>query len=256
MKKTALRAGMRSLFTEDFTALDIAEPLLSLDGDKPMAVALEVMESHEVRVVGVRAAGEIVGYLTREDAGAGSCREEMHAFDAASVLAQTTPLQEVLEALDVSPLCFVRILGSPMGAIVREDVQKPPVRMWLFGLIAIMEMNLTRRLEERYPEASWREVLSPGRFDKALAILAERSRRNQLVRLSDCLQFTDKAQILIKDPEVLRDAGFSSKKEAQRAIKDLESLRNNLAHTQDILSYDWETILRLSRSLDRIITRI
>jgi len=28
-----------------------------------------------------------------------------------------------------------------------EDIQKPPVRTWLFGLIAITEMNLGRRLD-------------------------------------------------------------------------------------------------------------
>jgi len=256
MRKRALRARMQKLFMEDFTARDIAEPLLSLDGSNPVAEALELMHDQDIRAVGVRVAGEIAGYLTREDSGEGACQDRMHTFDSASVLAEATPLREVLEALDTSVICFVSILGGPAAVIVREDIQKPPVRMWLFGLIAIMEMNLGRQLEERYPEASWREVLSPGRFDKALELLAERSRRNQLVRLSDCLQFTDKAQILIKDPEVLQQAGFPSKKEAQRAIKDLQSLRNNLAHGQDILSYDWETILELSRRLDRIISRI
>ena len=74
--------------------------------------------------------------------------------------------------------------------------------------------------------------------------------------MSDCLQFTDKAQILIKDPEVLHEAGFSSKKEALRAIKDLQSLRNNLAHAQDILTYDWEIIVTISKRLDKVMTRI
>jgi hypothetical protein len=256
MGKRALRARMQKLFMEDFTARDIAEPLLSLDGGRSVAEAFEIMHDRDVRVVGVRVAGELAGFLTREDSAGGFCRDGMHAFDTATVLAEATPLREVLEALDLSTLCFVNILGSPAAVVVREDIQKPPVRMWLFGLIAIMEMNLGRQLEERYPEASWREVLSPGRFDKALELLAERSRRNQLVRLSDCLQFTDKAQILIKDPEVLQEAGFSSIKEAKRAIKDLQSLRNNLAHGQDILSYDWEVILELSRRLDRIISSI
>jgi hypothetical protein len=256
MGKQALRARMKKLFMEDFTARDIAEPLLSLDGDKPARDALSLIRDREVRAVGIRVDGQVAGYVTEEDSGEGACRDRMHEFESACVIAEATPLQKVLEALDTSPLCFVNILGSPVALVVREDVQKPPVRMWLFGLIAIVEMNLTRQLEERYPEASWREVISPGRFEKALELLAERSRRNQLVRLSDCLQFTDKAQILIKDPEVLRNAGFSSKKEAQRAIQDLQSLRNNLAHGQDILSYDWDTILELSRRLDRIITRI
>jgi hypothetical protein len=33
----------------------------------------------------------------------------------------------------------------------------------------------------------------------------------------------------------------------------LESLRNNLAHSQDIISCDWETIVRLCRDMERVI---
>ena len=99
MRKRALRARMQKLFMEDFTARDIAEPLLSLDGDNPVAAALELMDDQDVRAVGVRVDGEIAGYLTRENLGERTCREQMFAFDSASLLAEATPLREVLEAL-------------------------------------------------------------------------------------------------------------------------------------------------------------
>ena len=53
-----------------------------------------------------------------------------------------------------------------------------------------------------------------------------------------------------------QDFGFESKTAAKRALWDLLSLRNNLAHTHDIVKYDWDTILRLSQRIDRIVTRI
>jgi hypothetical protein len=34
---------------------------------------------------------------------------------------------------------------------------------------------------------------------------------------------------------------------AKRAVKDLEALRNNLAHGQDITQHDWPPIVRLAR---------
>ena len=39
----------------------------------------------------------------------------------------------------------------------------------------------------------------------------------------------------------------------EEAIKALESLRNNLAHSQDILACDWETIVVLCRDLEGVI---
>ena len=42
-------------------------------------------------------------------------------------------------------------------------------------------------------------------------------------------------------------AGFGSVAAAKKVIKDLESLRNNLAHGQDVTSHDWPQIFRLAR---------
>ena len=42
-------------------------------------------------------------------------------------------------------------------------------------------------------------------------------------------------------------AGFGSASAAKKVIKDLEALRNNLAHGQDVTSHDWPMIHRLAR---------
>ena len=72
----------------------------------------------------------------------------------------------------------------------------------------------------------------------------------------DCLHFADKARILIQNPAIREDMGFASKREAEQAIRAFESLRNNLAHAHDIVTYDWDMIVEVSRRLDRIISRI
>ena len=95
--------------------------------------------------------------------------------------------------------------------------------------------------------------MSNQRFEKAFAHQAERQRRTQDPRLLDCLQFSDKAQIVVRD-EVLRDQiGFASRRRGDEVIKNLEKLRNNLAHAQDIVSLDWQTIVSLSENLETVI---
>ena len=43
--------------------------------------------------------------------------------------------------------------------------------------------------------------------------------------------------------------GFETGKQAKKIIKELESLRNHLAHSQDIVAYDWAQIARLVNRL-------
>ena len=128
--------------------------------------------------------------------------------------------------------------------------------MWLFGMITIIEMLMARTIETQYPEGIWQQELSEGRLKKAMEIFEERKRRNQVAKLIDCLQLSDKAYILMKDPVLREDAGFESKRAAKTAMKGLDSLRNNLAHAQDLLTYNWAAILEMSNSLEKVMTRI
>jgi hypothetical protein len=78
----------------------------------------------------------------------------------------------------------------------------------------------------------------------------ERRRRGQECQLLDCVQFSDVAQILLDEPQALRAFGFESKAAAKRVIKEFESLRNNLAHAQDIITYDWAQIARMAQTIE------
>ncbi len=157
--------------------------------------------------------------------------------------------------MDGSPYCFVRAGGEVRYIVGRMDIQKPPVRMWLFGMVTIIEMFLSRIITDAYPEDGWREMVSKTRLKRAERLMQERSRRGGAVSLLDCLQLSDKASIVLKDPELFAMLGFDSKRSARRAVREFESLRNNLAHSHD-LSLNWDMILEISRDMDAIVARI
>jgi hypothetical protein len=247
---------MEKLFTEGFTARDIAEPLLSFDADKPAKHVREFMKDNNLGVVGVRNDGIVTGYLEPEDLADGNCGDYEHQYDEGTVLNQASSYRDVINCLDKSKYCFVSVLGNVGGVITRNDIQKPPVRMWLFGMITILEMFISRMLKTKYQDSSWQAEVSANRLKKAQNLYDERSRRNQHVELLDCLQLVDKAQILMKDPDIRADGGFESRRAAEKSIRDFESLRNNLAHTNDIVTYDWDVIVMVSQRLDKIMTRI
>ncbi len=244
------------LFTESFRSQDIARPLLSFDGDKPAAAVRQVLEERNVQVAGLREGGTVVGYVTREGLGDGLCREAVRAFEEEAVVGDNDSLAEVVRKLQEHPYVFVRIFGDVGGVVTMQEMRRPPMRMWLFGLITLFEMDFGHIIRARFEGDGWQEYVSPGRLAKAHELLHERQRRGERGELLDCLQFSDKGQILVRDPVLREQLGFVSAAQGKQNLKDLESLRNNLAHSQDIVAHNWETIVRLVANMEMLITRL
>jgi hypothetical protein len=165
-----------------------------------------------------------------------------------------TDLKDVVSVLTRHAFCFLTMWGQVVGVISRGEIQKPVVRMWLFGMITLIEMKVTDRIERRWPDESWRLYVSEGRIQKAEALQGERLRRNDACRLLDCLQFSEKFQLLLEDKDYLSELGFVSKAEGRRAIKRLELLRNHLAHSQDIVSQDWPLIATITQKIESLVS--
>jgi hypothetical protein len=246
--------NLRRVFAEGFTARDISEPLVSFDSSPSATEVLSLMQAEDFDVVGVRRNGITVGYVDRTDIDVGVCGQSIRAFDDAVVISDVAPLADVVFGLHRSPRLFVRILGTVSGIISNDDLQKPPVRMWLFGMITLIETRMSNLVERFCEGESWRQFLSDNRLQKAETLLEEHLRRNQSLRLVDCLQFSDKGQIIARNEAIRSLTRFTSRRQVEQTCRAMESLRNNLAHSQDILSSDWDTIVTFSADIDGIIS--
>lgn len=272
----------RKTFLSSFAVSDIVDPLPSFDATTPASQVRAVLEAIGRNVAGVRDSGFVARYVTMDDlcedtdggdASGGSedargvnggdedargevaCGERARAFDELMILPGSALLPDVVHALNEHDYVFVLLLGQVGGILHRADLEDPPVRMWLFGLLTSLEQRFAELIDERFTDDSWQQCLSPARLEKAQLLLAERNRRRQGGTLIGCLQFADKAQIMVRD-ETLRNAfGFASRKRAEETIKGLERLRNNLAHAQHISVSDWEMIVRIVENLDAVVER-
>ncbi|HHJ17699.1 MAG TPA: bifunctional (p)ppGpp synthetase/guanosine-3',5'-bis(diphosphate) 3'-pyrophosphohydrolase [Gammaproteobacteria bacterium] len=243
----------KRMFMELFTARDIAEGLLSFDSGYDREAVRKALTHHRQEVASVRVKGTVQGYLRLSDVSeAGEGNDTFRNFTVDQVLPGSAPLADVIHVLTRHDYCFITVLGDIAGVICRDDINKPMVRMWLFGIVTMIEMGMVQLIEERFPDESWQGVISEGRLGKAQDIQAERQRRNQYCSLIDCLQLSDKAQILINDELSLAQLGFDSKATAKRGVRELESLRNHLAHAQDIVMHDWAQIARMTRRMEEI----
>jgi hypothetical protein len=211
------------------------------------------MDERRYELAGVRREGLVVGYIQRQDVETGVCGDYERDFSRAIVVPDSTNLPMAVILLSETPRIFITTFGRVGGICTRSDLQKPPVRMWLFGMVTIIEMGLMQAIESDLPDQAWRRYVSDARLEKADALLAERQRRNQDLNLLDCLQFSDKGQIVLRDEGLRKKFGFESRRKGEETIKRLEALRNNLAHSQDIVNADWETIVSLTENMDAVL---
>ncbi|MHC4992290.1 MAG: hypothetical protein ACYTGC_15055 [Planctomycetota bacterium] len=246
---------VRRFLQTGFTSRDIAEALISFDEDRSGDAVREQMITKDFDVVGVRRNGFVVGYVHQDDLDEGNCSEKLRYFGTDEIVDADTPLRRLVLMLDERERVFVRLLGPVGGIVTRADLQKPPVRMWLFGLVTIIEHAFGEMIKSDYPDDAWRDQLSQGRLELAERFQAERKRRNQSLDLLSCLQFADKAHIVLKDPETRDRLGIPSRSAAKEAIRNVEQLRNLLAHSHD-LSECWEIIVRLSSRFDDLLDRL
>lgn len=210
------------------TVAHIAEHLASFDRSAPHSEVVEYLEENRFDVVGIRVRGVIEGYATAHEA--------FVPFDAGKYphIRSSEPLSSAIEKLKGPSLVFVETLGKVYGIITRADIEKQPVRLWLFGLISLLEMKLTALIELWYPDSKWKDKLSDERLAKVEQLHQERVKRNIDTHEIDCLQLGDKKKLLGKhgrfDQMGMKKVVFAN------LMEKIEKLRNQLAHSGKVQS--------------------
>ena len=236
---------MAEQFRQTFIARQITRALPSVDCPQEESTRA-IMEHHRLPVVGVREQGLVRSYVARE------APLHIRPILPEQTVADSASFAEVILVLNTFDCCFVTLFNTIAGIIVKDDIQHPYMRMWLFGIVTMVEMETGPLIERFWPDGAWQSQISEGRLAKAQLLLAERERRNQPSTLLACLQFADKLQILLENESFFRQFGFPSKKAARAICKDIESLRNNLAHAQDIVSHDFAQVARIAQRIESL----
>ena len=185
----------------------------------------------------------------REDLHGKHSGDHMRLFRPGQTISADSSLIDVIHILTLQRYGFITVLGEVAGYFSRNDINKPVVRMWLFGIITFIEMEVLKIIIKHFPDDSWKSAITDKRLELASKLQQERERRGQQSTLLDCLQFSDKAKILISKQETMEEIGLGSRSSAKKVIKEIESLRNNLSHAQDIVTYDWAQIVRITQRL-------
>jgi len=226
----------------DAPAVDVARELTKLD--------------YDIAGVVQRDSSRVVGWLDRNDVSDGPCELSLRKIEPDHVLSDSTPLTSALHVLAFQPWAFVVAGHGVTGIITRSDLQKPPVRAVIFGLLSLMEIHLDFWIQHHCPNDSWREFLGDERISKADSLRAQRKIRNEELSVLDCLQLCDKAKIVSMLPEASATLGFESRTAAKSMFAKVERLRNRVAHSHDLVSGEtWERVSSVLRAVETMLDR-
>jgi hypothetical protein len=258
MKQLKSRSqDLRSLFENSITIEYVAEPLKAVSASADVREVLHWMQQQDFDVVGVETGNTINGYVQRADLmqyQSGKCSEYQQIFHPQELVAISTPLMKLLPIFAHTSRLFVLDANQITGIITYGDLQKAPVRMLLFSLVTLLEMNLLRLVRLYYPQNSWQEILKADRLEAARKLWRESRDRNEATDLLDYLQFCDKRELILNHPELLEKLGLNSKRGGEKFLKSAEHLRNRLAHAQNLVTgSSWSELISLAAGMEQLL---
>lgn len=165
------------------------------------------------------------------------------------LISETVALSNAALLLKDKPFLFVLRENRTLGILTPFDFHKIPARLYIFGLISLTEINLTKLIRIHYKNSDeWHNLISAERLQNART----RKEMNKLGELLENLQICDKKEIVCGTPALITDLSISKKK-FRAHMESFEKIRNNIAHSQDKISSEFKEILDLILISKRII---
>jgi CBS domain-containing protein len=232
----------------------IMEPLETCKPDDPAMDVQKLMMEEHYDVLGVEQNGTVVGYVVHSQLSVGKTISYIHKFAPGEFIASTTPLIEALPLFKDRDWLFVLERTEIRSLVTIGDLQKPPVRMLLFSLISLLEMHFLHLVQVCYPGDSFQERLTYNRLEKAKGRLAELSKRNQEISLLACLQIIDKTNLLLEVVGLMEHLCLGTREEAKQFFKDLQSLRDDLSHGNDLgVGLSWKDTIQATERIEKLL---
>lgn len=257
-RRTGTRLSeLRNLFEAGITARAVLEPLQSCSADADAREIEKILCARGFDLAGVQEhpQGPVIGFVERGSLESGIVRDYLQPIRVEDVISEATPLASLLSIFKTRERAFVLAASRIEGIITRADLNKPPVRIYLFGLISLLDMHLSFWVQDAYPNENWKEMLAEIRLTKAERLCAERRARNQEINIIDCLQFCDKGDLVLARRDLRESIGLGSGHKTREMLKRSESLRNLLVHSQQELTQgsSWLEVIEVVEWSEKVV---
>lgn len=261
-KKTGIRrrgttySELQTIFINNITTKFIYEPLACCNLNDLTEEVLFTLNRLDFDILGVIDNDRKIGYVRRQDLEKEPIKNYLHQFEKDQIIPDSTPLTDLFEILNKDGFVFISSENEVEGIVTKADINKPIVRIYLFGIISLFEIHLNFWIAELNERDSWLDKLNNDRIQMAKNLFNERKGNNIELTLLECLQISDKKQILKKTDEFLAKFNYSKGK-LKGLLEHVGVMRNEIAHSQNsiISNLSWsdfiECILEMEDFLEK-----
>jgi len=258
-RKGTRLSELRSMLGAQIGARAILEPIQCCPVDAPAAEMRELLGQRGFDLAGVmnEPKGPVVGFVIARELSDGTVRKHQKPLNAEHLISVDTPIADLLGVLRAKERAFILIGPQVKGIVTLADLNKPPVRVYLFGLVSLLEMHLRFWIRTAYGDGSWKELLKPKRMENANKLQSERQKLNQQIDLLNCVQVCDLNDLLLGNEKLRKQLGVESKGKGEKLLRESEKLRDRLAHSQQDLvdGTTWNELIELVGGMEALVHR-
>ncbi len=153
------------------------------------------------------------------------------------IVSRSMPLLELIPLFIQSRFFFVLTRNEITHVVSFDDLDKLPIKLCLFSLIMALEAAMVDLFSGSYKGAETHLKLLPeARYYKALELCQQKYKDKVTPeKIILCTTFVDKQTILLRSPHLFGVLPFESKSKAEHFFKQVENLRNQIAHSDSII---------------------
>ncbi len=248
---------LQNIFIDNITTKFIYEPVYCCRLNDPGLEVRETLVLRDFDVIGVIDENDnVIGYALRKELTNGSISKFIRKIELGKMTADSTPILELMNILHINDYSFVLESNKVVGIVTRADINKPIVRIYIFGIISLFELHLNFWINEYYNNDSWKKLITEQRLEETIEIYKLRKGNNEELTLLECAQFSDKKEIL-SQTENFRNQFDFSKGGFEKLLRSAESIRNELAHSQNsiIANLEWNRFVYTISRVETFLTQ-
>ncbi|PJN87564.1 hypothetical protein [Bacillus sp. mrc49] len=245
-KNNSSYLSLKTLYEENITVKSIAQELEACHKNDEALDIRNALERKNFDIMAVQDQGDIIGYIERHELGEGRISRYLRHFSPRELVSDSTPLIQLLHIFKKKTRVFVLENNSIKKLITHADLQKPPIRMLIFGYITLLEMRLSDIILHRFGDGGWHSMISEDRLEKATELYRRRIDKNEDINIIECLQISDKFDIIHKDQEMRRFFQIPSKSKGRKDANAIRKLRDKISHANELgLDMSWMEIIEV-----------
>lgn len=233
--------SLKKIFMDSVTTKNICEPLLSCEMDMIAADIRDMLSRRDFDSAGVIDENKkVVGYVLTNELGDGVISDYIKKIELDAVISDSTPIPILINELTRKECLYVNFGRDILYIVTKADMNKPPIRIFIFGVISLFEIHLNYWVGKIYKnDEIIREIIGNDRFESASTLYktAKVKNENEDVSLVGYLQLGDKKRLLCCNAKFCNDFSLSKNK-MKEFIEIAEKVRNNIAHSQSSIFTD------------------